>query len=445
VYRLILALILLVAGAQPLQADVSGKWIGWMAGNTAAARYGQPSGGATANATEGPAQVPLPVAVTVTKLSAFVTAAPDTGAGTQTWTITLREDDDNTGANAAANTAATCTISEAETSCSWSGSEAIAASAFLAVAVTPASTPTAADVSWVIEYTHATKVITFFRSAGNLSNTASANANIIPIQGDGSAHPSTDATSQSLMPLSGNLTDLCVYLATAAGAGVTRTFTARVNGTNDTTLEVAFADPATGVSCDSTGTIAVTAGTSRVNINHAVTGGTGTSSLAAFGVAIDPTTDGQFPIISTANGNAPTASTTFIPVSGAVYTPNATEGTFQIQASNNFVIQQCYAYATVATGAGATWTVELRENTADASSPFTITIDNASQSSSSSSGSFTPASGGLLAGEVVPSAGTAPASARVHWSCQGYIAPPAGTAPTPDTLPLLGVGSRPGE
>jgi hypothetical protein len=412
----------LLAWAQPASADISSKWIGMVAGNTAATRFSVVTGGLTANATEANGQTPIPVAGTVTKLHGHVTAAPDNGAGTDTWSITLRE--------AGADTAATCTISEAETDCSWTGSEAISAEALLGVEITPANTPTAANVAWVFEFSHGSKVVTFFTASGNLS---AASTNFLPIQGDGTSNPTSDATSSSVMPIAGSLTDLCVNLLTAPSAGTTRTFTAAVNAVADTTLQVAFTDvdASPTLRCD-TATVSVSAG-NRVNVQATLTGSP-TAGRAEIGLAIDPTTDGQFPIISTANAVTDTALVRYIPITGALYTPNATESTFQIETATDYTITSCWAYPSVSPSPG-NYTIVLRENTANASTTFSIQLTALSAVEGTGT-AFTPASGGVLAGEITPA--SSPTAARVHWSCVGYIAPAASSARPGDGL-LLGV------
>jgi hypothetical protein len=429
--HLALALIVGLVWASPVAAGES-KWIGVVAGNVTAARYTVPIGGLVANSSEANGQIPIPVAGTVTKLIAHASAAPDgdlgTG-GTQSWTVTLRE--------AGADTAATCTISEAETDCTqWTGSEAIAANALLSLAIVPnavGTDPDAANISWAIEFSHASKFVSGFTVSGNLSAAAT---NMLPIQGDGTSAPTSDVNSASVMPLAGSWTDLCVTLLTAPAAGTTRVFTGSVNATEDSTLQVTFtdADASPTTRCD-TATISVSAG-NRLSVESAVTGTPGASRVL-IGVAIDPTTDGAFPLISTANAATDTVSARYIPLSGAMYTPNATESTFQEETQTDYTITSCWAYPSVSPSPG-NYTIVLRENTANASTTFSIQLTALSAVEGTGT-AFTPASGGLLAGEVTPA--SSPAAARVHWACAGYIAPSVGGGPPPSGHLLLGVGA----
>ena len=406
-------LILSLLFSQSVYADTASKWFGGAGTlNTTANRYFMPMGGNQPNATESAVYGLLTVAGNVTKMTARVSLAPNNGGGTQTWTTTLRR-------NGTTATAATCVISELETSCTFTGSAALSANDLLTLEVAPASTPAAAQFMWVIEFSSANHNA-FLGGGGNALSTTTTQ--YIAIHSDFSSLSTVDAAGDSLMPLAGVFSDFCVRLTAAPGDTDTRTFTVAVNGTPDTTLQVVFGLADSGILCDNTGTITIADG-DVVDIQSTMTG-TPTVSNITFGLAFNPTTDGQFAILMTSINATSAAGVRFSHLS-SISAVNATEAVVQQVTTGDYEIQACRALSVPAPDNGGgtqSYTVQLRDNGADASAPFTMAISEAA-TTATATGTFTPTNLNLLGFEITPA--STPTSARVHVGCQGYITPTA--------------------
>jgi hypothetical protein len=384
--------------------------------SAAAARYLSVAGGYI-NSSEGLATSLVSVSGTIRNLQVRLSGAPENGAGTQKYTVTVRK---ASGANAMANTTLTCEVSEAETSCSdAANSFTVAADDKLSILVTPSGTPIARAISTRIEFQGDAANQAILTTAGNSTTTTDAATRYLPVHG-GVTGNSLDSVASQVFPVAGTITGFYVRQSAAPGAGVSRVWKIRINGSDQAASALTF--DAADVAKNVTGlSLAVNAG-DRLSISYANTG-TQAASNAFVGILFAPTTNGQFPILTSYHTTSfPQGSTRYLPLSTTGLDIQASE-TYFMAGYNDFTIKAMYAYTSVAPGGTETFTFTLRKQTGpdDVSATYNCTITGAAQSCSRSE-DLTPAQNEGYDTKIVSSASVG-LSGKVSIGYMGYIAP----------------------
>lgn len=406
--------------------------------NTGAARFAALSGAqATLHSIEANAVVVIPTALTIKSLNVEVNVAPDNGGGTDSWTITIR-----TGSTAApttmANTAATCVIEDLETACTpaFSGSVAVDAGVLASISITPANTPAATNITWTIVYEATTSGETvIFGNTNSTDLSAAATQYIGPFAaGPAAAEPA----AWFVIPGSFTAQKLCVYLVVTPGSGDSRTFTGYKNSATTSQPAVVFDEDDVGIECDNTTSNAVQAG-DTYSLQSTLTGTPATSDLS-WGIVLTAATPGQFVIAANSATSLNTGAATYVSLSGPLNstTADSTVPTLQNLADSGFTITHARAKLSAAPNTGNNYVGVLREDAADASSPFTITIADAA-TTGSADGTYTSSASKLLNSQWTPN--STPDAAIVAIS---YLGSTASSAPVSTNgckrLLLLGVG-----
>jgi hypothetical protein len=347
-------------------------------GSVSAARFLALSGSYTTGNTEALFTQLMPTGGTLRKLYVKISAAPGSG---KSYTVMLRR---GAGAGAMADTTITCAVSNTATTCSDVAHEvSVSADDKVAFSVTPAGTPdNTVLVSTLIEFQSGTTNESIMFGA-----VSAASATKVYVAPGVNYSSSTEANATVVMPCAGTITNFYSRMSAAPGAGAGRTISINLNGSpaaGKADLSYGAAD----VAISAAQNIAVAAG-DRLAIVSDVTG-TPATATQYFGILFKPTTDGQFPILSTVGGQPVANNVTRYGSVGGSAVIGTSEVNFAV-GWDDFNIVGMTGYVTVASGSGKSFTITPRVQTGpgDASNPPEITFSNET-GPKSSSGTLTP-------------------------------------------------------
>jgi hypothetical protein len=299
----------------------------------------------------GEAAAPLSDAITVTKLTAYVTTAPGSG---KSWTFKLRV--------AQADSSASVTISDAATSATWSGSVSVAQLDLVAISCTPSGTPTAAGrVFWTIEYDSVGSDYYLLPFLGVGTQALSIYSNPF-----GAASPASGTATdfEAVIPHSCTVTKVAGATAQTVPNGDTYTYTVRKNNTTNSSFTAVFTGP-DKKAVSSAGTLTFVGG-DTIAVNS-VGGGTNPPWSDRFGcLTVVPDTIGE---VAIGFGNLQALSTTATEFESGMCVGlnaawNTTEANVHMRVAGG-TLKKLYVKLVTATGAGNTRDFTLRSNLAD--------------------------------------------------------------------------------
>ena len=311
-----------------------------------------------------------------------------------------------------------------------SDSVGVTAGQRVAIVSDPTSSPSASNFKWMIEFTPTTEQRFMVGGGCGAADLATSGTTYIPICGDENSGSTTESIEYAVMPVTGTLKTLYVWLNQTVLA--TTTIAVSVNGSVTGAPTVSISDPNT--SGNNSTDLAVTAG-DRVSVRIT---GSGTYLSAGtrinVGVLIAPTTNGQFPLMYGASdgNNLDTGVASYGSLCGVARTPATTTRTVLSYGSPDFTIVGCYIYLLGNPGTGKSYTFTLQEDGAEASVPFSIAFNDSETNGKSiapGTYTFTPANESWLGWKCVPS-GT-PTARRPYVSYVGYIASGTGLNVSP--------------
>lgn len=364
------------------------------------------------------AQIPMPIAGSFSNLQVRY---PTAVGGGKTNDISL-------AVNGSAS-ALTCQITNAAiTASDTTHSVAVVAGDLVSIQNVPAFTPTGQtyhQISLAFDATVLGKSALFSRHPASTQTTTFYIAL-------GSNCPDTntsEAVAEVVMPCDGTLDVIYGRLSAVPGAGTTRTYTVRKNGT-DTGLTLVFgaADQALNV----TSSVSFVAG-DRLAISCVMTGAPASANLG-IGIGWTPAVIGES-IICTRGAALSAAATRYLNARGAVGTGLTTESDAYNLAPVDFTARSLYARLSAAPNTGKSRALTARKGAADQA--LTVTLSNAATTGNDTTHSFSVTTGDLLDVSSVPS-GTPDAIASMQVSMVAFIAPPS-TGGSQNLL-LRGVG-----
>lgn len=369
----------------------------------------------TGTTTENQACAVVPVAGTITDVRFYYSVAP--GAG-NSWTNDVRLD---------LASEQTCSVADPDVTCTITTDIAVAANECLSIGITGVSTPTASQVSWDIRFVPTDVNITARLANPTVVTTLSTTTTQYLAPYGNSYGTSLAPTRQILFPSQYLLSKWCARLTTAPGAGTSRTFTPQLDGLLLTTAAIIYSDASSGVQCYTFSPEIALFNMDVLNIQSTLSGAVAASS-ASFSIALKPQTNGDWIISGVTSGNLSTTVEHFFTNNG-ISASSTTEATHQLVAQNDFTVTGAASRLASYPGSSDSYEFVLRQNSADASTPFTHTIANGELSAYVTGGPFTPSAGGLLASSATPigtpAANPAMFSLNAHSSAVG---PGAGIA-----------------
>ena len=233
------------------------------------------------------------------------------------------------------------------------------------------------------------------------------------------SRPSSTPENQryTISSLDGTISRFVFYLASAPGAGTGRTFSLRKNAASVGNA-VVYSDTTNGI-VNQSESVSIVAG-DLLSIQSDVSGSPATSS-GGWGVALKPTTAGQFIVPYSSEAAQLSASgARYVSLAYSGGTPTTTENTMQTALASDMVIRGFTAWLDAAPGSSKKYTVSLRENAGTPSTTYSTDMTTQGPTTSEST-SYTPITYGLYDWMITPN-GT-PAVARITISGLGYIAP----------------------
>lgn len=286
---------------------------------------------------------------------------------------------------------------------------------------TPANAP---NFTFVIEFEGTTSTESMYCGRTASGTLGTGDTTYIPIAMQGSSH-ATEYRTSMIMPCAGTITQLYIRLATAPGSGKTRTFRVRVNEATPTGYaDVSFANTS-GIN-NAAQNIDVAAG-DRIDILMTMTqGSTPTASSYSGSIVFQPDTAGEFAIPYGCNALAANyllgANNQYFPVHAGNAEGTVGEVDQGTIFTDDFTVKQACAWISPAPGSSpAKYTLKLRKDAADCSTPFTVTFDDNTQGPKySSSGSYTPTLWSQY--DTLGDPDNTPADAYLLHSYLGYIA-----------------------
>lgn len=328
--------------------------------NTGAVRYGMVTSlgnnGGNFNATEAAAQIPWAAAGNFRSARIFLATAPNTG---NSWRFQLC-------VNGTESTVIDITISDAATSGSVTGDVAINAGDLVSWTVTPSSTPDAnAKFELWLEWDPTTANQFVYGGVFGQGAAINLGGRFNPLftgYNDTLANlaTATNATSVSLSPIAGTITDFRVALDAAPTAGNSWDFSIYKDGSDIGSL-LSIADAATTGS--QTGLAHAVSVLSRMGFHIVTRNGTPTDTRVAWSVIFVPTTAGQFCLTGSDTTSA-AADNYWMPQGGGAghETHSTTEADVQVRAPAALAIKAVTYRLTNAPGVTGRWTVSSAIN-----------------------------------------------------------------------------------
>ncbi len=339
---------------------------------------------------------------TVSDLTAQVTNAPGSG---NSYVVSLYKNGSVTGL--------TCTIADAATSCTDTTNS---------VAVV-----TGDDLNWSAQ-TVGTTGSSQITIAGAFEAHSTADGLIGGVTGAttntdgyyglmGGSASTTESAVSMIAPTAFVLDQLFCRVSNAPAAGNTFAYTVYHNG-SPTSLGCSIADTNTSAN-DLTDSVSVAAG-DTVSVFFDASGSP-TARYQTWSMRVQPTTAGEYPLMSTSVGVISTGLTQYANpfLTGAGFT---NESTGLRVAPLAFTWRKLYAFFNPAPGSGKSWTLVSRKNTADGNQ--SAVVSNTSQTNQDSTNSDSIAQGDSIALKTTPS-GTPSTVLLSKFSSVSYVAPPS--------------------
>ena len=382
------------------------------------ARYIAPSSNPLMTGTVNYTAQTVPTAGTVRKLRVLLSAQPDAENDTGKYYVATVQR--GAGANAPSDTAITCTIAGSAWGCEDVTHEVtdISADDRIVIKITPTGTPAAAMVSTQLEFESDSANEAIMMASFGDTALSTTTRYITP---QGGVNSATEFIGSSVMPCAGTISKFYARTVTAAGDGNTRTLKLFKNGVDTESGQLDF--NASDLVKSSSPSVAVVAG-DRISIEYSGTGSAAATN-GSMGLVLNPTTNGEFPIVNVAFSL--TAGNTRYMSVGQGYTVPATSETLFALGDDDFSVTGATTICSIASGSDKSIVSTLRTDApADASPNFEITITNSTSASS-------------VTGTLTPSAFTPPSTYESYgiehispsgantvyllWSAKGYIAP----------------------
>lgn len=269
----------------------------------------------------------------------------------------------------------------------------VSAGDVVGMVVTKTGTMTASYATWSMIFTPTTTDYTWV--VGNSRGVDIADGNFLPLIGGGTPHQ-TEVNKTVVIPGSGTIRNLYVWLKDAPGTDNSRVFTVRKDGV-DQTLTCTIADAATTCN-DTTHSFTVSAG--DLLSLQVVDSGTPIATFSAEGVVFVPDTTGDFIIPMSAANPPEAASTSYAPPCGG---PSGTFPTTESNVNllaNAFTLKAIYVNLESAPGAGKSLVFTIRDDAGNTA--LTTTLSDA-ETNDGATGSVAVADFSLLDTMVEPS------------------------------------------
>lgn len=216
-------------------------------------------------------------AITITKISFYVSAAP---GGSATWQFTVRKN--------LADTAATVTIGSASTSATWTGSVSFSQLDLISIKANPPSgAPANTNVFWTIEYDSVGS--DYYLVMGAALSNQNFDLYATPF-GAKTPYSATATDFEVVVPTDLTVTKIAGTLTAGPGAGTSYIFTVRKNNTTDLGVSATVANSAT-TAVSAAGSLSFTAGDTMV-LKRTSSGGPGWLDCA-YCITIVPTNSGE--------------------------------------------------------------------------------------------------------------------------------------------------------
>jgi hypothetical protein len=299
--------------------------------------------------------VALSDAITITKLTFYVTTAPGTGAS---YTLTARK-------NATTDTSASVTISGNATSASWTGSASFSQLDLLSISCTPSGGPASSgNVWWTIEYDSVgSDYYLLFGACGS-----NQQFDFYGSPFSMSPYSGTATDNEVVIPTDLTVTKIAANSYTAPNSG-TYIFAVRKNNTTDSSFTAVMASAST-TALSSAGSLAFTAG-DRMVVKRTSTGSTAWTT-GAYSLTVVPSFVGE---VVQGFGNNTTPSSSTVQYEGPKGVGNElwdnTEANVYMRVAA-CTIKKLYVSLAAASGSGTSYAFTLRSNTADTSLVATL-------------------------------------------------------------------------
>lgn len=341
-------------------------WVNGESGTaTGATGFHSPQGTGSQNATENVTLMVVTSDGSMSNLRVKFDTAP--GAG-KTWTCTLRKGATNGGAMA--NTALETVVSGTnQSNQDTTNKVAVVKGDRICLQLVPAGTPAASDVNFSMQFDS----VQAHHSAWlfHVNNPSTAATRYFSPQGLNTS--ATHATAAGICPTSGKIKRVFVELSVAPGLAASWTYTLYKNGAATAlTFSISDASAVVGDSGEAT-EISYAAGDnlSLESVPSATPAPAATQVEGGMTFVAD--TPGLFAFVTTTDGGITPTANRFHRVQRSGATMDATEGSADALA-DVMTFKNIYAQVNVATDAGKTWVLTLRE--AAASTTETVTITN---------------------------------------------------------------------
>lgn len=359
---------------------------------------------------ESGASVIIPINCTISKIRAYLSAAP--GASTSY---------DVTAYVNGSPSALTVNILGSNTS----GSDlvntlSLSAGDLLSVAIIPNSSPTLSTLAFSVVLSAGVSEAVVISS----SPTTVASSGLFPLMGDRAAIHAT--LNRAIMPTAGTFSDLYFSLGAAPTAGKSKTATLRVNGVASA-LTTTVADAATSNS-DLVNTVAVVAG--DIVEYEFTNAGAPANSTVNCSMQFSPTVDGEsIYLCDDGSSSFNTGSVRYGRMVGTV-SPSSAETDVDVP-TDNVVLKKLYVGVNTAPGVGKSWVVALRRASV-ATTSVVVTISGTDTSGNDIVDSHSTLIN--LMNVIMTPSGTPDATTGRY----SYVSTLSATVPV-SKLPLLGV------
>lgn len=306
----------------------------------------------------------FPISGTLTNFQVRLSGSPGAGKS-YTFTVMVNGSDSTL----------TVTISETDTTSTLDTSTvSITAGDYVTVKMVASGTPTARNCAWGAEFDSGSGGAIIVGAKGDSSD--ASDPKYSRLFGVGGGWNATEANVRQVSSVAGNLKNLRVRLTVAPGVATSRVFTVYLNG-SPTALTLTIANTDT-TGADTTNTVAIVAGdlislqADRISL--------ATATEQGWGVELDPTTDGESPIMYNITNTTimSNTATEFSHPCGNIQEVVTTETQVNALATIAFTWKNLYVRLETAPGAGNSLTLSNRVEAGDGA--LTVTVSGTDQS-----------------------------------------------------------------
>ncbi len=375
------------------------------------------------SATEGDRQIVWPYTGTIDDLRVKLTADPTNVGSSYAFMVRLDTGCDGTGAD----TTLTCTVLAGSTTCNNSDGFSINAGECLSIESDPSATaPAGADASWSATGNPTTADETALVGGTSGDLLATTGTEYIGISGNANAD-GTEFDRTFIASTGGVFPTFYTDLPTAPGGTATRTFTFRDSASAES-IVITYASGESGVKSN-TGTVTATAGETFVLVSTD-NGNTPSASTLKASVLFDPTTEGEWIIPMSSDDTLHVTNTEYARIIAGDDGWSATEANKQqlIQTgsfASDMIIKNMYVELETDPGAtGDIFTFRLRDSTGgsgDASAQLESICDGVQTCNASATVTITDDA--LMSTRVIPTSSPTVGSALISYT--GFITPSA--------------------